>query len=409
MRELFRISVTVMLTLLGLVIIWYFSGIIALYIIALFVSVTVRPAVDWLRKLRIPVAGAMLLVYLVILALFVGAAILAFPVLSREVQQFLANFNLAYRSLYEQLTANSEMAGSVQRSLPPPATFPTILPGIGRQELTNFLAGTTIGVVEAVSQLLLIAFLGLYLAIDNIRFERMILSVVSPLQRTSVRQIYHEIEDSLGAYIRSEITQSTLVALILFGAYLAIGLRYPLLSALIVAVCWAIPLVGGVLGLAWVALAGFMTQGPVIFVALAVTAVVFVFLEFWLKPRLYRQDRFGIILVLVTMIILARTFGFIGLLIAPPLATAIQIIINALLRVPGSTGNAIAEAQERPTEQVVTDEWQELEHRLGDLRMAIEGNEEISQSTNSLFQRLVGLVEKSKAELASDKVGIRES
>ncbi len=408
MRELFRIGVTIMLTLLGLVILWRFGSILGLYILAVFVDVTLRPGVEWLRKLNIPAGVSVLLIYAVILALLVGMAILAFPLLSHEVQQFLANFNLAYRTLYEQVTQNSNLTGPVQGNLPPPASFPTILPGIDRQQITTFLVGTTIGFVEGASQLLLIAFLGLYLSIDHIRFERLMLSVVSPLQRTAARQVYHEIEESLGSYIRSELIQSAIAGLILYVLYLLIGLRYPLLSALIVSITWVIPLVGGLIGLAWVALAGIMTQGTVLLTALLVTGALFFFLEFWLQPRLYQRDRFGVILILLIMMVLGRAYGVLGLLVAPPLATAIQVLINGLLRTPGTTAGAVVEASDRPAEQVVADEWQELEHQLENLRLEIE-QKEVPPSTHSLYQRLVKLVEKSKAELASDNVGLRES
>jgi len=162
---------------------------------------------------------------------------------------------------------------------------------------------------------------------------------------------------------------------------------------------WAIPLVGGPIALLWVALAGWLTSLPVMLAAGLATAALLAFLEFWLQPRLYRRDRFGMILVLVTMMILGRGFGLAGLLIAPPLATAIQVLINSLLRLPGPGANALPEMNgNRLTPAAIEDEWQEVARRLENLRQTIE-NENVPASTADLFKRLTELTEKARLEL----------
>ncbi|MFM8322480.1 MAG: AI-2E family transporter, partial [Chloroflexota bacterium] len=183
--------------------------------------------------------------------------------------------------------------------------------------------------------------------------------------------------------------------------YLAIGLRYPLLAALVVALSWAIPLVGGVIGLLAILLAGLLSGLPALIGGLLLTLAALAVLEFWLQPRLYRRDRFGMILVLVTMMIMGRAFGLIGLVTAPPLATAIQVLVNAALRLPGSAAGAAMEQQIQPVEQVIPDEWAALEERLARLRAAAE-HTELPLSTQDLMERLAGLLEKTRTELKAD-------
>jgi predicted PurR-regulated permease PerM len=398
MRALFRIAITVMLTLLGLIILWRFQTIIALFVIALFITVSLQPAVDRLRNIHIPGAIAMLILYLFGIGLLVGAAILAFPVLTQEVQDLLINVNQHYRDLYTQITESGTIAETALNSLPPPATFPTILPGISREQITSFLVGTTTGVLDAASQIVLIAFLSIYLVLDQVRFERLWLSVVSPTHRTVARQIYHDIADSIGAYIRSEALQSLIALVFLFGIYRLIGLQYSLISALVVAILWLIPVIGGLFALVWIGLTGWLTSVPVMVIAVLATSGLLIFLEFWLQPRLYRLDRFGTILVLITMMILGRSFGLIGLLVAPPLATAVQVLFNSLLRLPGPGAGTLPELNNQPVQQIIQDEWQEMDLRLKNLRNAIS-REDVPPSTNDLFERLTALVDKTRTEL----------
>lgn len=402
MRALLRVALIVLLTLLGLVVLWRFRTVIALFVIALFITVSLQPLVDRLRAWRIPASIAMLLIYLLGSGLLVGAAILAFPILSQEVQQLLADLNASYRAIYSRMTENSMMSEAALSTLPAPASFPTILPGLQRQQITQFLIGTTTGVVDAASQIVLLVFLSIYLVVDQVRFERLWLSVVSPIQRTAARQIYHEIAESIGMYIRSETAQSALALLVLSGLYQIIGLKYALFSAIVVAVVWAFPLLGGPIALVWVGLAGWLTNLQVMLAALLITGMLLAFLEFWLQPRLYRRDRFGTILVLVTMMILGRGFGLAGLLIAPPLATAIQVLINSLLRLPGPGANILPEMNSgRLTPAAIEDEWQEIDQRLENLRQTIE-KDSVPASTADLFKRLTEMAAKTRLELKDE-------
>lgn len=76
-----------------------------------------------------------------------------------------------------------------------------------------------------------------------------------------------------------------------------------------------------------------MTLGPVT-AALAVvyTVAVFALMEFVVERRLYtRSFWYGRVLVLVIMIAMVDAFSLLGLLIAPLVATTIQIFLNEMM------------------------------------------------------------------------------
>ncbi|MFM8321589.1 MAG: AI-2E family transporter, partial [Chloroflexota bacterium] len=203
-----RITLTVTLTAAGLLVLWVFRPVIGLYLLALLITVTFRPLVQLLRQARLPAGIAMLLALLAVAALLGGGIFLAAPQLSAELQRGLVDFNGAYNAFYNRAIHTGSLAGPAGEALPPPSAFPTLLPGLSREQITQFLAGTTMTLFEAGSQLLLIAILSVYLAVDQVHFQRLWLSLISPARRTLARQIYLDIEESLGSYIRSELVQS---------------------------------------------------------------------------------------------------------------------------------------------------------------------------------------------------------
>jgi hypothetical protein len=97
-------------------------------------------------------------------------------------------------------------------------------------------------------------------------------------------------------------------------------------------VLWLLPLVGGLLAvLATLALTAF--GGPLVAVgAVLCTSAVLALMEFVVERRLYPRERYGSVLVILINIVMVEAIGLPGLLVAPPLAAAIQIALSQWLR-----------------------------------------------------------------------------
>ena len=111
-----------------------------------------------------------------------------------------------------------------------------------------------------------------------------------------------------------------------------LGLQYPVALALIGAIGWLIPWVGVLLAVIpalWVGLSSSLALG---LLAAAFTIGVLCFLEFVVEPRLFNRRRFSSLLVVIVVLVLVDEYGLIGILLAPPLAAAIQILAGQLMR-----------------------------------------------------------------------------
>jgi hypothetical protein len=61
------------------------------------------------------------------------------------------------------------------------------------------------------------------------------------------------------------------------------------------------------------------------------TLVVLIVLKIWVKPRLFNHRQYNPILTIIILIALANAFGVIGIIAAPPLSAAIQILWSNLI------------------------------------------------------------------------------
>jgi predicted PurR-regulated permease PerM len=99
----------------------------------------------------------------------------------------------------------------------------------------------------------------------------------------------------------------------------------------LVALTWLVPIYGGALAVVLAAAAGWLTGWQTAVLAAGATLLVLAILEIGVQPRLYHGRRYWGILAVVLMLALGDAFGLIGVLIAPPIAFILQMVIDAVL------------------------------------------------------------------------------
>ena len=211
------------------------------------------------------------------------------------------------------------------------------------------LLGVTQGIGGALSDAFIILFLSIYWSINQGHFERLWLSLLPSGQRSQARDIWRTIELDLGAYIRSEVVQSLLAALLLGLGYWLLGSPYPALLALIGALAWLIPVVGAPLAMILPLLIGLLTSVQLGLTTALYTLVVLIALQVWVEPRLFRRKWNNPILTLVILLAMADAFGLLGIILAPPLSAVCQILWELLVshRLTSGAATQIPDLRER--------------------------------------------------------------
>jgi predicted PurR-regulated permease PerM len=175
----------------------------------------------------------------------------------------------------------------------------------------------------------IVLVLSIYWSADQLRFERISVNLFPVDMRPKALHIWRAIEKGVGSYLGSELVQGALAGLILGLGYWMIGLRYPALLGLWGAVSRLIPWFGILLAVIPLLFFGgnFLSINGLLAILFAM--VVLLLLKNFIEPRLNQGSKNSLLIVLF-VIILAEAFGFIGILLAPPLAVAVQIILREL-------------------------------------------------------------------------------
>jgi predicted PurR-regulated permease PerM len=179
-------------------------------------------------------------------------------------------------------------------------------------------------------QMAIVLILSLYWSADQFRFERLALSLIPEQHHPKALHVWRSVETGVGEYLRSELVQSVLAGLMLWFGYSVLGIRYPLLLALWGALTRLIPWFGSIIAVLPALFIGIGVSSAVGILATIYTVGILLVLSLIIEPRFFPRHKYSSLLIVLFVIALAEGFGFIGVVLAPPLAVAVQIVFQHL-------------------------------------------------------------------------------
>jgi predicted PurR-regulated permease PerM len=302
-----------------------------LFLFSLFVAATIRPFVDWLTSQGLSRTTAQLLLYVVVIGGFFLVMMLVGDLLLLELNIVANRAVIEYEALHRRWQQGATWQQTVAGALPQPFAFAAARDAeLGK--MLPVVLQVTRGAMGATGSLLLLLALSVYWSVDQYRFERLWLSLLPATRRAYARNSWREIEAAVSSYLRSQAAQSLLAALLLGVGAVVMGLEFPLLLAFFGALAAFVPLLGG-LATALVAFGlGSLESYWIGAGTAAYTLVVFLGLELLVEPKLCPPEQRSFLLTMLVIMPLLEAFGLWGLIAAPPLASAIAVLIRQAYR-----------------------------------------------------------------------------
>lgn len=333
-----------------------------LFFVAIVVGTAIRPAVDWLHRRGVSRASGVIIIYILIAGLVVGFLAMILPLLADQtaqisgtVPEYYTNFRSALTNSGNRLLQNigwrmpSEISLLIRRE----PNSDGVIDQVGQ---TLFYTNL---VLKGVLGTLAVFLLAYYWTQESNFVVRALLRIVPQQRKKNIREFLQLAETKLGGYIRGQGLLCIAVGIAAFIAYLLIGLPYLLVLAIFAGVMEMVPIFGPALGAI-----------PAFFVALSIdpskavwvvvaTTVIQLLENAVLVPRIMRHSM-GVnpIIVLLSLIAFSSVFGFVGALLALPLAAIIQLLVG---RVVLTAAESAKRAQDKETDvQSLIDESQQL-------------------------------------------------
>jgi predicted PurR-regulated permease PerM len=319
---------------------WLLSGILLPFVAGLAIAYLLNPLTDRLVKLGINRMIAALLIIGVVVLAFIVIVLLVAPLVAGQLSSFIDSLPGYVTKLQAMINDQSRpwMQKLLGAGFSPEKSFGDLVTQ-GMGWITTFLKSLWSGgqaLVSLFSLIVVTPVVAFYLIYDWHRMLRTVDSWIPVRQRDTVYALAREIDETISGYVRGQIA----VCLIL-GTFYAVtltlsGLNFGLLIGLISGLVTFIPYVGSMTGLVLavgVAVAQFWPHYTSIVLVLGIF-LVGQFLEGnVLSPKLVGES-VGLhpVWVIFALLAFGYLFGFVGLLVAVPMAATIGVLCRFALR-----------------------------------------------------------------------------
>lgn len=353
-RVILRVIFIIFFVLAALFLTYKLTGIILLLVLSIFFAYLVSPLVEFIRRPRtigartvaLPKVLAIGLAYVIILGVVVISVYAILPGLVNQYPEFSAQAREYWASLGERIKSVSEFSrsGRLPQRLVDAVSerVPHVVNSIGAI-VGEFVTATLTYSLLYLPWLILIPILAFFLLKDAESFRRSALLML-PRGRWRWRgdEFFQDINSTLAAYIRAQLTACLLIGVICSIGFTLLGLPGGLVMGVLAGVFEFVPLVGPLLIAIMAAILAMLHAGPFnAFLVLLFLGVLRIIHDYAVYPKLIGQ---GIHLhpLAVIFAILAgeKLAGVTGVFLAIPVVAILTVTYRHWLEHHGSEGFA---------------------------------------------------------------------
>jgi predicted PurR-regulated permease PerM len=316
-------------TVVGLYALYTIRAILVRILIALFIAVSLDPAVRLLARHGVRRGVAVTLIFLLAFALAAAFLISVIPPLVTQFRNLTDDLpgyltrlqarSSQFRELNDRYHVSDQLQGLVGT-----------LPG----RLGSGVLGFTSRVFGAVFNTLTVLVFTVYFMADMPRIRAGVVRLFPVDRRPRVRQVLDLVVDKVGGYMIGNIIISLIAGVASFIVFSILGVPFAVPLAFVVAVCDLIPMIGATLGALIGITVSLFTSGlwPTT-VLVAAFFVAYQQLEnYYIAPRVLKTTvELGAAAVLIAGLIGATVLGLVGALMAIPVAAAFNVLLNERL------------------------------------------------------------------------------
>jgi predicted PurR-regulated permease PerM len=349
-------------------IVYKLTTVLLLVVLSIFFAYLVAPLVDLVqrpisiggRERVIPRGIAIGIVYVV---LFTGIGLAIYFLAPQLAAQF-PEFKLQASAYYKNITSASDRINQyfMQHRMPEgivKAVNNTVLSLIARGgELASAAFGRLLEMIVFIPWLVLIPILAFFFLKDADSFRR---SVLAMLPRGRLRwrgdEFFQDINSTLAAYIRAQLTACVLIGAICSVGFALLGLPSPLVLGLIAGACEFVPLVGPlVVAILAVMLALLHSGFGLAFLVLLFLGVLRIVQDYVLYPRIIGEGiHLHPLAVILAILAGAEIAGVAGIFLAIPVIAVITVSYRHWLEHRGheTIAEVLEEAVVEPIDEMI--------------------------------------------------------
>jgi len=323
-----------------ILVVWLLHAMLLPFVAGTALAYLLNPAADRLERLGIPRIIATLIVVGMFVLFFVLVGIMLFPILGSQLFSFIQRLPDYITRLQELVTQENKewLQRLVGDKLPDIQKSLGDLVGEGASWLVAFLKQLLSGgraIISLFSLIIITPVVAFYVLYDWHAVVDKVDSWLPRRYRDTIRMLAGEIDRAIAGFLRGQALVCMILGLYYAVGLTAAGLNFGLLIGSASGVLTFIPYVGSVVGLIIGMIVAVVQFWPDWFSIILVLTIFIIgqFLEgYVLSPKLVGES-VGLhpVWLMFSLFAFGYLFGFVGLLIAIPLAAAVGVLLRFAL------------------------------------------------------------------------------
>ena len=336
-----QLSIWFVALLFVILCLWFLGDIMLPFIVGLVLAYFLDPVADMMERWGLPRLAATSIILACSILIFALLILLLAPVLGDQIGNFaekLPGYITTLVALFNDAAPEWLKSALDRSNLNIPETAPDIATKAAGWIATvlGSLWSGGLAIVNLISLLVVTPIVIFYMLND---WDRMVARVDGWLPREHVntlRGLATDIDDAMAGFIRGQGTVCMVLGIFYAFALIAVGLPFGLLIGLVAGLLSFIPYVGSIIG-------GTLSIGMALvhfwpnWISVLMVAGIFAIGQFiegnFLSPKLV-GDRIGLhpVWLMFALFAFGYLFGFVGLLLAVPLAAAAGVLVRFALK-----------------------------------------------------------------------------
>jgi predicted PurR-regulated permease PerM len=333
-----RTIIKIFLLLLGIAALYYVRDIALVLLLSIVIASAIDPGVRRLQRWRFPRPLAVLSIYITTAAVWVLVFYLLVPPLISELRNFAVTFPSSLEDTFLQLRQTlsafySSAPGYI--SIPAESLTSQLNAFINGNVVSFFTAGTSVGssLFGGVLSFVLTIVLSFYFAVQENGIAN-VLKIITPLEHEQyVVGLWTRSQHKISKWLQGQLMLGVLVGFLVYLGLTFLGVKYALILAFLAAIFELIPIFGPILAAIPSVMLAFI-QAPVLALWVVLLYVIVQQMENHLIYPLVVRKAVGVppLLVIIALLIGGKLGGFIGFILAVPIASAFLEYINDIVK-----------------------------------------------------------------------------
>jgi len=312
---------TVVLAAYGL---YTVRSVLMLIVLALFLAVSLDPAVQWLLRRGVHRPSAVTIVFLVVALMVVGFMSSVVPAIVEQTGNLLADLPGYLRTLSDE----SEVVRRLTDRYDLTDRLSALVAGIPAK-LAGGAVGFVRGFIGAAASTVTVLVLTVYFMAGLPRI-RQGLPRLFPSRSRRVAEITDVVVEKVGGYMIGNLTISLIAGASAFVCLMLVRVPFALPLAAAVAIADLIPMIGATLGAVICLVVSLFTVG--IWPRTVIVLLFFILYQqaenYLIAPRVLRNTvNMSSVAVLLVALLGGSLFGLVGAIMAIPVAAAVKVLI----------------------------------------------------------------------------------